>query len=311
MTLITDIMQQATCKLRPNVATIGFFDGVHRGHRYLIEQVKEEAKSRSLASLLISFAQHPSEVMQSTASPGLLSTLDEKCEKLADTQVDYCVLLPFTKELANYSARRFMQEVLYEQLQVRVLIVGYDHRFGHNRSEGFLDYVNYGKELGIEVIQAKAYTDEGIGISSSCIRQLLQEGEVKQAARGLGYNYSLNGIVTGGYQVGRTLGYPTANITVADKRKLLPADGVYAAYAFVKGERYQAMLNIGYRPTFNTGREHTIDVHLLEFNEDLYDQPLQIEFVTRLRGERQFADRDKLTEQLKKDEEEARKWLSA
>lgn len=203
----------------PCVATIGFFDGVHAGHRYLIQQVKEIAAAKGLRSALVTFPVHPRKVMNAEYRPELLTTPEEKISLLADIRVDYCLMLDFTPEISRLTAREFMTQLLKERYQVKYLVIGYDHRFGHNRSEGFEDYVRYGKEIGIEVIRAKAYTsnieignEPNIPVSSSLIRKLLHEGEVSLAAHCLKYEYFLDGIVVGGYQVGRKIGFPTANL---------------------------------------------------------------------------------------------------
>ena len=179
MKLITDISTLPVGTLAPSVATIGFFDGVHRGHRFLIDQVCSIAQERSLSTLLVTFSQHPRMVMQKDYQPRLLSSFDEKCNLLSCTGVETCVALPFTRELAVLSARDFMQQILHDHLQVRVLVIGYDHRFGHNRTEGFEDYVRYASELGMEVIRADAYQLSDIHISSSVIRSFLEAGEIE------------------------------------------------------------------------------------------------------------------------------------
>lgn len=310
MTFINGLSDEHLAQLHPCAATIGFFDGVHLGHRYLIRQVAEAATARSLSSLLITFPVHPRRVMQSNYQPQLLSTFAEKCRLLSTTQADNCLVLPFTRELASLSAHDFMQQVLYERLQVRTLVIGHDHRFGHNRSEGFEDYVRYGKDMGIEVIQAKAYQKEETNISSSVIRLLLKEGEVDLARQCLGYRYFLEGHVTSGHQIGRTLGYPTANLIPESPEKVIPADGVYAVWVHTSTASYKGMLNIGLRPTIGQGEERTIEVHLLGFNNNLYNQPIRLEFVARLRNEKKFLSREALAAQLRNDALETDRILS-
>ena len=297
-------------ELRPNVATIGFFDGVHRGHRFLIEQVCRVAAARGLASSVITFPVHPRKVMQPGFHPELLTTCDEKVALLAGTGIDYCVMLDFTLDLACLSAKQFMA-ILKDKCRVQALVIGYDHRFGHNRSEGFEDYVRYGKEIGIEVIRAKAYTsnieignEPNIPVSSSLIRKLLHEGEVSLAAHCLKYEYFLDGIVVGGYQVGRKIGFPTANLRVDDPDKLIPADGVYAVWVTFDGKTYMGMLNIGVRPTIDNGPNRTIEVNILHFHSDIYDKFIRLTFVKRTRPELKFSSIDELITQLHKDAEE-------
>lgn len=283
-------------------ATIGFFDGVHKGHRYLIRQVNELAQQRGLSSMVITFDSHPREVLHSAFCPQLLSTPEEKMALLAKTGIQRPVMLPFTTELAALSAREFMQQVLREQWGVQVLVIGYDNRFGRNRSESFDDYVAYGKEMGIEVVHARPLQVEGLNISSSMVRSVLQEGEMQMAYTCLGYHYSLSGTVTHGEHVGTSLGYPTANIQVADCRKLIPANGVYAVRAMIDGDGrwLQGMTNIGTRPTYG---DHAIGIetHLFGYHNDLYGHELTVRFVQRLRDERKFHNTGELVRQLERD----------
>lgn len=196
------------------VATIGFFDGVHRGHRFLIDRVIEEAQRSGMSSAVITFDRHPREVLQTDYQPDLLSTLDEKLLLLSKTHVDNTVVLHFDASLAALTAHDFMRDVLQGELKVRKLIIGYDNRFGHNRSEGFDDYVRYGKELGIEVICADAFLPDDVRVSSSVIRTCLREGRVEEANRLLGYDYTIESRIVSGYQNGRKMGFPTANLDV-------------------------------------------------------------------------------------------------
>lgn len=305
MKVISDIIHQP---LPPSAATIGFFDGVHRGHRFLIHQVKEVAEKDGLCSALVTFPVHPRQVIQTTYRPQLLSSPAEKLELLETTEADYCFLLPFTYELSLLSAREFMQ-LLRDKFNIRTLVIGYDHRFGHNRSEGFEDYCRYGRELGIYMVRARAYTDGEDKISSSVIRQLLMEGDVSRAAKFLGYNYYLDGMVVDGHKVGRKIGFPTANLKVDCPDKLIPAEGVYAVYVYVKGIKWAGMLNIGHRPTINNGTDISIEVNILDFSDDIYQQEMRIEFVKYLRPEEKYDTIDALIAQMHKDREETAKIL--
>lgn len=288
--------------LPPCVATIGCFDGVHRGHRYLIAQVQDEARRQGLHSALITFPVHPRQVMQSDYLPQWLTCLPQKEDLLKEQGADYCILLPFTRELSLLSARRFM-ELLHNEFHVQALVIGYDHRFGHNRSEGFDDYCRYGKDLGMEVIHASALVEDGVSISSSLIRKLLKEGDTVRANHYLGYRYYLDGQVVGGYQMGRKLGFPTANLQPSCADKLVPKEGVYAVYAYVEGKRYAGMLNIGHRPTLDNGSERSIEVHIIGFEGNLYQHALRIEFVQYVREEQKFEGIEALIAQLNRDKE--------
>lgn len=283
------------------VATIGSFDGVHRGHRCLLNQVRGIADERGLKAVAVTFALSPRKVLGgSDMAP--LNGVEERVKLLREVGMDDVCVLHFTREMAGMTARDFMQQVLRDQLGVAVLVIGYDHRFGCNRADGFDDYVRYGCELGIEVVRGEVCMEGDEAVSSTRIRQCLMEGRVDEAAQLLGYNYKLCGTVVGGYRVGRKIGFPTANIGVEGGEKLLPADGVYAVLVTDNdGSQLAGMLNIGHRPTVNNGAERSIEVHILEFEGDLYGKSLCIEFVERLREERSFASLDELTAQLAAD----------
>ena len=284
------------------VATIGFFDGVHRGHRFLIDRVIEEAQRSGMSSAVITFDRHPREVLQTDYQPDLLSTLDEKLLLLSKTHVDNTVVLHFDASLAALTAHDFMRDVLQGQLKVRKLIIGYDNRFGHNRSEGFDDYVRYGKELGIEVIRADAFLPDDVRVSSSVIRTCLREGRVEEANRLLGYDYTIESRIVSGYQNGRKMGFPTANLDVTRCQQLLPASGVYAVLVRLKDSVgwKRGMMNIGHRPTFN-GTTTSMEVNLFNFSGDLYGQELLVSFISKIRDERKFDSIDALAEQLQHD----------
>ena len=233
---------------------------------------------------------------------------------LAETGIDTCILLDFTPHLASLSAREFM-EVLKNRYRIRALLIGYDHRFGHNRSEDFGDYARYGRELGIDIRPAEAFrlpdTPGGEPVSSSLIRRLLLAGDVAQAATCLGYPYFLNGTVVSGRRIGHQLGYPTANLRPDHPDKLIPANGVYAVRVETEGRTYGGMLNIGRRPTLDNGDDRSIEVHIFDFDRDIYHEPLRLSFIRRIREERKFDSVDQLTEQLHRDATAIRALLHA
>lgn len=308
-----DLNDAKQAVMPPSVATIGFFDGVHRGHRYLIDDVKARAGSMGgMQSTVITFDAHPRLVLHKDYRPRLLTTLDEKVERLSMTGVDNCVVLHFDEAMAALPAREFMQEVLLKRLNVRTLVTGYDNRFGHNRSEGFDDYVGYGREMGVDVVKADAFTLNGVQVSSSVIRSFLTEGEVRMAAMCLGYGYRLTGRVVGGYHEGRRMGFPTANIVPEDRLKLVPRGGVYAVRAAVDGgpRLMGGMMNIGTRPTFD-GTDTTLEVNIFGFSGDLYGHTLTVEFAEKLRDERKFPSVRRLMEQLEEDRREAERVLGS
>lgn len=275
------------------VATIGMFDGVHLGHQFVLRQVADHARQRGLPPLCITFVHSP-------RSEQVLTPLDEKLRLIRQTGIHCIEVLTFTPKLKALTARAFMARELQERLHVRTLLIGYDNRFGHNREEGFDDYVRYGRELGIEVVALPA---QGT-VSSSIVRQQLMEGRVAEAAQSLGRPYTITGHVVHGEHVGTGLGFPTANLIADEPRQLIPANGVYA----VRCGPYKGIMNIGTRPTFG---EHarTLEVHLLHFHGDLYGQTLTVSFHSRLRAEQHFATPAELIAQLKTDAIEAEQQL--
>ena len=299
------IKRDETHELVEQVATIGFFDGVHRGHQFLISCVIDEAERSGMASAVITFDRHPRQVLQADYQPQLLSTLDEKLLLLSKTHIDNSFVLHFDASLAALSAHDFMQEVLCKPLNVKKLIIGYDNRFGHNRSETFEDYVQYGKEMGIEVIRADAFLPNDEKVSSSIIRNHLRAGNIEAANRLLGYPYTIESRIVSGYQNGRKMGFPTANLDVNACQQLLPASGVYAVMVRLKDSVgwKRGMMNIGQRPTFN-GTTISIEVNLFNFTGNLYGQELLVSFISKIRDEHKFDSLEALAQQLKQDKEQ-------
>lgn len=290
-------------------ATIGFFDGVHQGHQFLMERLKREAAERGMQSMAITFERHPRQIVQGEWKPELLTELHEKLKLLKATGIDTVVVLRFNRQMAALSAREFMQ-LMYDRLGVRMLLTGYDNRFGRDRTEGFEDYQCYGRELGMEVLCADALAVGQQNVSSSRIRHLLKEGKVEQAAHCLGRPYSLSGQVVHGEQIGRTIGFPTANLQ-PDDNLLIPMDGVYAVMVDIDDEiRKQGITNIGTRPTFN-GTNRTLETNLLESIGNIYGHRLNIHFIARLRSEQQFPSAEALALQIQKDKEQAEQILLA
>lgn len=301
------ILNDETRLTKRSCATIGFFDGVHRGHRFLIGQLKRLACERGERAMVITFERHPRQVVCPDWRPQLLTTLDEKQRLLDEAGVDVMVVLRFDAAMAALSAHDFMGKVLRDRLNVDTLLAGYDNRFGHGRAEGFNDYVRYGRELGIDVVQAEALAVEGSAVSSSRIRRLIAEGDMHAVAECLGRRYELCGRVVHGEQIGRTIGFPTANMELEDAQKLVPKDGVYAVMVTIEGmvDSMPGMMNIGTRPTFD-GQRRTLEVHVLGFSGDVYDKRLSVEFAERLRDERQFASAEELARQMRQDAEAAK-----
>ena len=288
----------------PSAATIGCFDGVHRGHQMLVQVMVQQARQRGLKPMAVTFDRLPRQLFDQTFQPQVLSTLDEKETYLKALGVEEVVVLPFTHQLAALSAEAFMREILRDQLSVELLVTGYDHRFGHDRSEGFDDYVRYGQQLSMVVVRGDvAMMDNQVAVSSTVIRQLLaEEGRVDRMPEVLTRRYMLSGRVVSGEHIGHELGFPTANLEPDCKEKLIPANGAYAVWAIVDGHRMPAMMNIGTRPTFE-GKQQTLEVHILNAVGNLYGQRMTVEFVSRLRTEQRFDTREALIAQLKHDKQ--------
>lgn len=286
----------------PTVATIGSFDGVHRGHVAMIEETKQRAAALGLPVTLVTFANHPRMLFDSVPQPFLLSSPEVRMERLAATGVERCVVLDFDRELAAMSARDFMSAVLHQRLNVKLLVLGYDHRFG--RPEPGMDaeaYISYGRGLGMEVVRAARYSEGGLKVSSSQVRRALAIGDVETAALLLGYRYTLRGSVVHGAALGRELGFPTANIEPEEPMQLLPLNGVYEVVAHVAGKEYKGVINIGIKPTVTGGGRRTVEMFILDFEGDLYGCGIEVSFVRRLREERRFASLDELKAQIVKD----------
>jgi riboflavin kinase/FMN adenylyltransferase len=289
------------------VITIGSFDGVHLGHREMLKQLVDEAKLVNGSSVVITFHPHPRHVLQpDTHSILLLHSPDEKARHLEKAGVDHLVVVPFTPAFANLTAEAYIEDFLIRQFHPHTLIVGHDHQFGKDRTGNYALLHRYAMAGSFKLMEIEPQLIESITISSTQIRKRLMTGDVASAHALLGYAYSFTGTVMAGRQIGRKLGFPTANLMLNDAQKLIPAGGVYAVRAYRNHIGYKAMMNIGTRPTFG---EHStsIEVHLLNFDEDLYGETLQIELVRRMRDEQSFPNVEALIEQLKKDRDEAGK----
>jgi riboflavin kinase/FMN adenylyltransferase len=292
------------------VLTVGTFDGVHRGHWDLLARVAARARELSLDSVLLTFDPHPLEVVNPVAAPRLLTVGDERLEILAESGIEYLAVLPFTPALSRYTAAQFVDEVLIKRFHVRQLVIGHDHGFGRGR-EGTADVLReLGKSrgFGVEVVRPVT-TPQQLVISSTLIRRAVAGGDLATAAAGLGRRYSVSGVVTQGDRRGRLLGFPTANISPPDPRKLLPPEGVYAVVVQTPRGPFGGMMNLGPRPTF--GDSHTsLEVHLFGEHTDLYGARVRVEFVERLRDTRRFDSPDALVAQLHRDAERARSALT-
>ena len=296
MQLLTD---RTSFDYEPLVATIGFFDGVHIGHRHLIDQVKKIAKVKGLSSAVITFPIHPRKVMEQGYQPALLCDYNEKLVRLGSTETDFCIPLNFTYEISQMSAQQFMHEILKNKYKIDTLVIGYDHRFGHNRVDGFEEYHKYGKEIGVDVVLAQQLASPYV--SSSHIRSLLKDGNIEEVAKLLSYHYLISGKIIKGFQIGRTIGFPTANIELWEQHKVVPAYGVYAVHIYIEGEQHEGMLYIGKRPTLHNDDNISIEVNIFDYDGNLYGKSLSAEFLEYVRHDKKFPDIESLKQQLQQD----------
>ncbi|MBF6641652.1 bifunctional riboflavin kinase/FAD synthetase [Flavobacterium sp. J49] len=291
------------------IVTIGTFDGVHLGHQKILEQIIASAKSNDCESLVLTFFPHPRMVLQEGTEMKQLNTLNEKIALLDNLGVDHLVVHPFDKEFSRLTAEDFVRQVLVDTFKLKKIIIGYDHRFGRNRTADINDLIEFGHTYGFEVEQISAQEINAVSVSSTKIRTALCEGQIELANDYLGYNYSLTGTVTKGRQLGRTIGYPTANIHIEEDYKLIPKNGVYVAKCVLNQQPFYGMMNIGNRPTVD-GTSQTIEINLFDFNQDLYDQTITVSLLKRMRDEQKFESLDALKNQLALDKLSAQEYLS-
>lgn len=292
------------------VATIGMFDGVHLGHATLIQELRREAAARGLRSLVITFGQHPQHVLRQHHELRMLQTLRQRTQAIGDLQPDYLVVMDFTPSLSQLDSEAFMR-LLRDRYGIVALIVGYNHRFGHNRGETFADYVRTGRLLGIDVIKAPEYLGEFAPVSSTIVRGLIAAGKVDDAMRCMGRPFRLQGTVVHGFHNGRGIGFPTANVGQLDPDIILPHNGAYAVMVHVAGRMLQGMVNIGNRPTMDNGTQLSVEVNIFDFEDDIYGQPIELEFIKFLRLEFKLGSIDELREQLTRDRAKSRTILTA
>ena len=295
-------------KKHSSILTIGTFDGVHVGHQKIIErlnQIKSESNDRST---ILTFFPHPRRVIHLGNEVKMLNTIDEKSQLLEKYGLDHLVIEPFTKDFSQLSALGFVRDILVNQLYLKKLVIGYDHQFGKNREGDFEQLQEYGEVYGFDVEKIPAQEIENVSVSSTKIRKALEEGAIEKANSYLGYNYLLTGEIVKGKGLGRKLNFPTVNLSIKEDNKLIPKTGVYIIKTEINEKIVFGIMNIGFRPTVD-GKNQTIEIHLLDFNADLYGKKMQIEILKRLRDEQKFNSLDELILQIKMDEEIARKWI--
>lgn len=284
------------------VLTVGTFDGVHRGHRFIIEELKKRPAAAGLQTTLVTFEPHPQLVIQSPSKPDLkiLTTIEEKLQILEALQLDRVVVIEFTQDFASTNSYDFVSKILFETVGFQEIVIGYDHAFGKNREGDIATLRKLAPSFGFRVDELPAFTIDETVISSTNIRGLLRSGDVETASRYLGRNYALTATVVAGEGRGKSLNFPTANLRPVAESKLVPSDGVYAVYVQLGQKKLKGMMNIGTRPTFGEQR-HTLEVHIFDFDEMIYDCELVVEFVDKIRDERRFSGAEELRQQLEKD----------
>lgn len=293
----------------PTAITIGTFDGVHIGHRKILERLIKNAATLELKSTVLTFFPHPRMVLQKDADIKLLNTIGEKTKILQQLGLDQLIIHPFTMEFSRLSATEFVRDILVNDLKTKKIIIGYDHRFGRNRNANITDLKAFGSTLDFEVEEIPAQEIDEVSVSSTKIRRALEAGDIPTANAYLGYNYMLTGTIQKGRGLGRQINFPTANLHIAENYKLIPKNGVYVVQSYLFGKKVYGMMNIGYNPTVNreegqiTGRRERTEIHFFDFNLDLYGLELQIDILHRIRDEHKFESVEALKEQLQKDRE--------
>lgn len=288
--------------------TLGTFDGVHIGHKKIIEKLIQNTKLCNCESLVLTFFPHPRMILQDSQEIKLLNTIEERIQLLEVCGLDNLVVHPFNQEFSRLSAEEFVSSVLVDLFNIKKIIIGYDHRFGRNRTADINDLIEFGENYDFEVEQISAQEIDAVSVSSTKIRKALLEGNIELANAYLGYAYLLTGTINKGKGIGRTIGFPTANLTIEESYKLIPKNGVYIIQSKIDDNNVFGMMNIGFNPTVN-GDSQTIEIHFFDFTDDLYDRKIQIQVLSRIRDEQKFESLNLLTEQLLEDKEFALAYL--
>ena len=285
---------------KKTIVTIGTFDGVHIGHQKIIEKLIQGSKNSDYESLILTFFPHPRMVLHGTSSIKLLNTIDEKSSLLERMELDNLIIHPFNKEFSNLSAEEFVKKILVDALNIQKIIIGYDHRFGKNRAANINDLIGFGKKYGFEVEQISAQEIDSVSVSSTKIRDAIANGTMAVANEYLGYDYLLSGKIIEGKQLGRTIGFPTANIKIEENYKLIPKNGVYIVKSIIQENTVFGIMNIGLNPTVN-GEDLSIEVHFLDFDMAIYNTEISVSVINRIRDEQKFTSIDLLKEQILED----------
>ena len=293
---------------RASVVTIGTFDGVHIGHKAILNRLITTAKNEDLDSVVLTFFPHPRMVLQTDSSIKLINTIDERKDLLNKTGLDHLIIHPFTKAFSRLTALEFVRDILVHKLNIKKIVIGYDHRFGRNRNADIEDLKKFGLTYGFEVEEISAQELDDVAVSSTKIRNALKVGDIQTANMYLGYPFMLSGIVVKGKAIGRTIQYPTANLELSEDYKLIPKNGVYVVKATIDAKTVYGLTSIGTNPTVG-GNVKTIETYFLNFSDDLYEKELQIEFLTHIRDEETFESMDALKKAIQSDENFARNFL--
>ncbi|WP_299433006.1 bifunctional riboflavin kinase/FAD synthetase [uncultured Aquimarina sp.] len=294
----------------PSVVTIGTFDGVHMGHKKIIERLVEAAKRNNLESVILTFFPHPRMVLQKDTNIKLINTIDERIQILEKTGLDSLVIHPFTIEFSRLSAKEYVEQMLVEKLNVRHVIIGYDHRFGRNRNSNITDLASFGIQNDFTVEEISKQDIDDVAVSSTKIREALLDGNIIKANKYLGYNFMLTGKIVKGKELGRKLGYPTANLHIEEDYKLIPKKGVYVVKSQINNKTYFGMMNIGNNPTVN-GKHQTIETHFFDASFNLYEKKIQIEMLKRIRDEEKFDSLEALKTAMQEDEDFSRDYINS
>jgi riboflavin kinase/FMN adenylyltransferase len=294
---------------KKTILTLGTFDGVHIGHRKILEKIIQKAKNDNYESLVLTFFPHPRMVLQEQSNIKLLNTIDEKIVLLEEIGIENLVIHPFDEQFSRLTAEEFVSIILVDRFHIQKIIIGHDHRFGRNRTADIDDLITFGKQYDFEVEQISVQEINDISVSSTKIRKALLEGDMILANEYLGYEYFLTGIIVKGKQLGRTLGFPTANLKIEEDYKLIPKNGVYIVKSIINKKTVFGMMNIGFNPTVG-GEKQTIEIHYFDFNEDLYDKKIVVSILHRIRSEQKFESITLLKEQLEKDASTANAYIN-
>lgn len=294
---------------KKSIVTIGTFDGVHIGHKLILEKLIQNAKERDCESVVLTFFPHPRMVLQESSDVKLINTIEEKSELIGKIGIENLIIHPFDQKFSRLTAEEFVKTILVDALHIKKIIIGYDHRFGRNRTANIDDLIVFGKQYDFEVEQISAQQINDNAVSSTKIRNAILEGKISLANKYLGYNYTFSGEVVKGKQLGRTIGFPTANIQIKESYKLIPKNGVYIVKSTYNDKTIFGMMNIGNRPTVN-GENQTIEVNFFDFDEEIYNKIISIEILDFIREEQKFDSLDSLKSQLNKDQQTSLDFVS-